>query len=42
MKNYNLYMTIQTPNLPDPEPEESPTYEEVHNDGNSGYGNSED
>ena len=40
MKNYNLYMTTQTPS--DPEPDESPTYEEVHDDGNSGYGNSED
>ena len=28
--------------IEEPEPEESPTYEEVHNDGNSGYGNSED
>ena len=46
MKNYNLYMTQQ----PDPKPprdddeseKESPSYEDVHNDGDSGYGNMKD
>mgnify|MGYP000504179654 CR=1 FL=1 len=43
MKNYNLYMTTGQPDpMPEPEDDDSPTYEEVHDDGDSGYGNMKD
>lgn len=38
MKNYNLRMTIQTPNDPEPEDDEPQTYDEAHTDGDGeGY-----
>ena len=42
MNKLNVYMTTQSPNPPEPEEESSPTYEEVHDDGDSGYGNMKD
>ena len=43
MKDYNLRMTIQPPpSPPRDDDDDAPTYKEVHEDGNSGYGNSED
>ena len=45
MKNHNLHMTTTQG---DPEPprdnddDSSPSYEDVHNDGESGYGNMKD
>ena len=43
MKNHNLHFaTSQPPPSPPRDDDDAPTYEEVHNDGNSGYGNSED
>lgn len=44
MKNYNLYMTTQPEPSEPPEDDDggSPTYEEVHDDGDSGYGNMKD
>lgn len=45
MNKMHVYMTQQPDPTPPPEDEDdggSPTYEEVHDDGDSGYGNMKD
>lgn len=42
MNKMHVYMITETPDLPDDEEDESPSYEEVHDDGDSGYGNMKD
>lgn len=43
MNKINVYMTTQPPpSPPRDDDDDAPTYKEVHEDGNSGYGNSED
>lgn len=44
MNKMQVYMTTQTSNDPsdDDDDSSSPSYEEVHDDGDSGYGNMKD